>query len=640
MKQIIAVNSRKTFMQSAEEKLDAFLDAGGKTKQILFIVISGIALLLDFLNVNILPFSLSWIAVVLCGLPIVLEAVTGLAHFDVKADLLVAIAIIASLTIGEYFAAGEVAFIMQIGSFLEELTVSKAKAGIEKIVKLTPVTARVLKNGVESEVHADSVAVDDMLRVLPGEIVPVDGIIVEGATSIDQSAITGESMPVDKNAGSEVQSGTLNLFGAFTMQATHVGENSSIQRVIRLVQSADAEKAKIVRLADKWATWIIAIAIASAAGTWLVTGEIIRSVTILVVFCPCAFVLATPTAIMAAIGNLTKFGVLVKEGYALERLAVVKAIAFDKTGTVTLGKPEVVSVKSLHPEMSDKELFKLSASAEALSEHPIGKAVTGSYKKACSEPLLSCADFKMLAGHGISVSFAGGNIFLGNRDLMKKFGADMSGAEETADFEKKGCTVIFCAKENKLLGRLMLSDTIRPDAPSVIAFLKKKGLYTIMLTGDNEKSAGFTAKRAGIDEVHTNCLPEDKLEIIDKLQKNGMQVCMIGDGVNDAPALKKAFLGIAMGGIGSDIAIEAADIALATDNISVLPYMITLAKKMMKTIKLNMGLSLAINFAAILMAMAGLLGPVAGALIHNGGSIVVIANSALLLFSGRLKNLK
>lgn len=305
-----------------------------------------------------------------------LEAIIGLVTaFDIKADVLVSLALIAAVCIGQDFAAGEVAFIMQLGGLLEELTVARARAGIEKLVHLTPRTARVLRGGVETVIPAQQVQVGDCLRVLPGESVPVDGVITSGQTSIDQAVMTGESLPVDKTVGDDVSSGTVNQFGAFDMRATRVGEDSSIQWMIRLVQSADAGKARIVGIADRWATWIVMIALSAAALTWLITGQIIRAVTILVVFCPCALVLATPTAIMAAIGNATRHGFLVREGDALERLAGVKVVAFDKTGTLTYGTPEVVSVVSVRPELPRQELYRLAACAEQLSEHPLGKAI-------------------------------------------------------------------------------------------------------------------------------------------------------------------------------------------------------------------------------------------------------------------------
>ena len=289
-------------MRKITEKVEQFLELGGMKKDIVLLVISGISLLLSIFHVVPLPFDIAWVAIILCGVPIVLEAIIGLiTAFDIKADVLVSIALIASVCIREDFAAGEIAFIMQLGALLEDLTVAKARAGIEKLVHLTPQTARIISNGTEQMIPAEKVQVGMTLRVLPGETIPVDGIITLGKTSINQAVMTGESLPVDKEVGDEISSGTVNQFGAFEMKATKVGEDSSIQRMIRLVQSADAGKAKIVGMADKWATWIVVIALSAAGLTWAITGEIIRAVTILVVFCPCALVLATPTAIMAAI---------------------------------------------------------------------------------------------------------------------------------------------------------------------------------------------------------------------------------------------------------------------------------------------------------------------------------------------------
>ena len=367
---------RKPAMKQLIEKLEALLELGGVKKDVTLLVISGLALLFSIFDLVPLPFDPAWIAIILCGIPILLEAFIGLVTaFDIKADVLVSLALIASVCIGEDFAAGEVAFIMQLGALLEELTVARARAGIERLVKLTPRTARVITAGGEQILPAKDVQVGDRIRVLPGETIPVDGRILSGQTSVNQAVMTGESLPVDKSAGDEVSSGTVNQFGAFEMEAVKVGEDSSIQRMIRLVQSADAGKAKIVTLADRWATWVVVIALTAAALTWAVTRDPIRAVTILVVFCPCALVLATPTAIMAAIGGATRHGFLVREGDALERLAAVRRIAFDKTGTLTYGKPEVAAVKSFLPEISSDRLFALAACAEQLSEHPLGKAV-------------------------------------------------------------------------------------------------------------------------------------------------------------------------------------------------------------------------------------------------------------------------
>lgn len=389
------------------ERLEELLDRGGTKKDVALLAVSAVALGFSFFAPETLPFNPAWIAIVLCGAPIILGAVIGLVtEFDIKADVLVSLALIAAVAIGEDFAAGEVALIMQLGALLEDLTVAKARAGIERLVHLSPRTARIVRDGVETVVAAEDVQVGDVLRVLPGETVAVDGTVLEGRTSIDESVMTGESLPVDKAPGDEVKSGTVNQFGAFDMRAQRVGEDSSLARMIELVQSADAGKAKIVRLADRWATWIVVIALTAAAGTWLVTGEIIRAVTILVVFCPCALVLATPTAIMAAIGNATKHGFLVREGDALERLAAVKKITFGKTGTLTYGTPRVVLVHSALPSLSDHELYRLCAAAEHYSEHPLGKAITRCSQQKAGEMPIEAEDFQMVPGRGVGSDIA------------------------------------------------------------------------------------------------------------------------------------------------------------------------------------------------------------------------------------------
>ncbi|MCC8105009.1 MAG: cation-translocating P-type ATPase [Clostridiales bacterium] len=648
-------------MKAAISRLEWVLELGGIKKDIIFLIISGAAVICSLTGWSPFPFDAAWIAIVFCGIPIILEAIIGLVTaFDIKADVLVSIALIASVITGEIFAAGEVAVIMQLGGLLEELTVAKARSGIEKLVKLTPTTARILDAfGMEKIIPSMQVRVGDKIRVLPGETIPVDGVILSGQTSINQAVMTGESMPVDKTAGDEVSSGTVNQFGAFDMEATKVGEDSSIQRMIRLVQSADAGKAKIVGIADRWATWIVVIALSAAAITWLVTGQIIRAVTILVVFCPCALVLATPTAIMAAIGNAAKHGFLVKEGDALERLAKAEKITFDKTGTLTYGTPKVICAKSILPELSSEELYSLCAAAEQLSEHPLGRAIVKSYSTETGKVLPQCRpnakhfyqwtarpaaersegalppcdQFAMLPGRGVSAVVGGTEILAGNSELMVETNIAVTETmlTETKAFLKQGCTVIYVSTDEKLAGFLVLSDTPREKSASMIDQLKRLSIKPVLLTGDNEEAATAIAGQLHIEEVHAECLPEDKLKWIGSYQEKQESVCMIGDGVNDAPALKKADIGIAMGGIGSDIAVDAADIALVDDKVEELPHLVALSKRMMTTIRLNMTFSMTLNFIAITLAITGILNPVVGALVHNAGSVFVIINSALLL---------
>ena len=618
-------------MKRAMKKLQYLLSLGEIKKDITLLVISGIAVICSLVKFKPFPFDMAWIAIILCGIPIILEAVIGLVTaFDIKADVLVSLALIASVCIGEDFAAGEVAFIMQLGALLEELTVAKARAGIEKLVHLTPQTARIIRNGAEVIVPAEQVKVGDHIRVLPGEGVPVDGVIVSGQTSINQAVMTGESLPVDKTVGDAVSSGTVNQFGAFEMEATKVGEDSSIQRMIRLVQSADAGKAKIVGLADRWATWIVVIALSAAGLTWLFTGKIIRAVTILVVFCPCALVLATPTAIMAAIGNATKHGFLVREGDALERLSKTKVIAFDKTGTLTYGTPEVVDVCGADESIKKEDIYRLAASAEQLSEHPLGKAIVNCYKKS-GFPLLQSDNFKMIPGRGVCAKVEGKTVLAGNMELLRENGVKATYDNKPESYISKGCTVTYIAADGVYIGFIALSDTLRKESSQTIEALSSLDVQPVLLTGDNQNAAKTIADKLHIKEVRANCLPEDKLKYIGEYQDKNMPVCMIGDGINDAPALKKADVGIAMGGVGSDIAVDAADIALIDDEVKELPHLVALSKRMMNVIKLNMIFSMTLNFVAIALAIIGTLNPVIGALVHNAGSVLVITNSAFLL---------
>ena len=620
-------------MKKLIEGLEDILEWGGTKRDITFLVISGIALLCSIFKILPLPFDAAWIAIILCGVPIILEAIIGLVTaFDIKADVLVSLALIASVCIGEHFAAGEVAFIMQIGGLLEELTVAKARAGIEKLVKLTPQTARIIDHDKEIIIPAEQVVVGARIRVLPGETIPVDGVILSGQTSINQAVMTGESLPVDKTVGDEVSSGTVNQFGAFEMKATKVGEDSSIQRMIRLVQTADAGKAKIVGMADRWATWIVVTALSAAAITWLVSGQIIRAVTILVVFCPCSLVLATPTAIMAAIGNSTKHGFLVREGDALERLAKVSKICFDKTGTLTLGTPKVVDVKALNAAYDKEEIYRLVAIAEKASEHPLGKALVSCYQKESGKEVHVPSDFCMLPGRGVSALAEGKKVLAGNLQMMQENGLDTDLLlAEGREYLDRGCTVIYVCIEEKIAGLIALADVLREGMAETMQQISKTGVTPLLLTGDNYNAANAIANSLHISKVIAECRPEDKLRYIADSQEQGQKVCMVGDGINDAPALKKSFVGIAMGGVGSDIAVDAADIALVDDQVEELPHLLALSKRMMATIKLNLTFSMALNFIAIVLAITGILNPVVGALVHNCGSVLVIINSALLL---------
>ena len=604
-------------------------------KTVTFIIISSICLFMSLIQSvdELLHFNLSWVAIILCGLPIIKEAATCLyEEFDIKADVLVSLALIASVIIGEIFAAGEISVIMTIGALLEDLTVQKAKSGIENLVKLTPKQARIIRDNKEIMINADDIKIGDIVRVIAGETIPVDGVIIKGQGSIDESIMNGESLPVDKYVGDDVLSGTINQYSTFDIKATKTSQDSSLKRMIKLVKEADSKKAPIVSLTDRWATWIVVIALVSSIGTYLVTHQILRSVTILVVFCPCALVLATPTAIMASIGNASKYGMLIKGGDVVERLSKIKNIAFDKTGTLTYGKLSVVEYKSFNPEYDDEALLKILASVEAYSEHPLGKAII-SYYKENNEELLDIQNFTVNPGKGITANLGEKSISVGNLKLIKDVDINLNKdiINISEEFTKKGCTVIYLSIDNKLIGYVALSDILREEAKEVISYIKSQKINPVMLTGDNKNSAQNIASIVGIDDINPSLLPEDKMNIIKNLEDSKSPTCMIGDGVNDALALKYSSVGISMGAIGSDIAIEASDIALASDDIKNIPYLLYLSKKTMKTIKLNVKFSLALNFLAIILAMTGILNPVVGALVHNLGSVFVILNSAKLL---------
>lgn len=590
-------------------------------------IISLVLSLSGFPGRTVLPFDIAWAAIILCGVPILTGAVKGLIwEHDVKADVLVAMALVASVTAEEYFAAGEVALIMQIGSLLEDYTSEKANESIGKLIRLSPQKAHVVREGKVFEVSPSELQAGDTVRVLAGETVPVDGKILDGETTIDQSVMTGESIPVDKKTGDTVRSGTINRFGTFTMRVEKRSEDSSLQRMIRLTKEAEENKAPIVSLADKWATWLVFGALAWAGGTWMITGEFMRAVTVLVVFCPCAFILATPTAVLAGIGNAAKYGIIIRSGSALEKLSKIKKAAFDKTGTLTCGKPEVADIVT---DGCDKnELLRLFAAAESYSEHPLGKAVADSYKGNTE----SVRDFQMQAGQGISAVVAGKKLLAGKGKWLEEQNISVSSFEKQAQkAEETGATLIYAAVDGTCRGFFVLSDTIRNDAAQTISRLKKSGVVPLLLTGDNEAAAGYIAGQVGISEVKSGLLPEEKMRIIEDISKSGGAVCMIGDGVNDAPALTRADAGIAMGGIGSDIAIESADAVLVGDEIKRIPYLFMLTKKVMHKVNVNIVAGMIINITAVILSSAGILNPVTGALWHNFGSVFVVINAALLL---------
>lgn len=572
----------------------------------------------------------AWGAVIISGIPMLLLALTRLIRENwISSALLIAIAMVASLLIGEIFAAGEVAWIMALGALLEDWTVERAKKGLRNLINLTPQTGRRIVDGKEEMISVDEIKIEDTLRILPGESVPVDGEIINGTSSLDQSIMTGESLPIDKDVGDEVFCGTMNLYGAIDIKATSLGENSSLQKLIDLVKAADEKQAPTQRIADKWATWLVPVALIIAIAAWLITGNIERGVTVLVVFCPCALILATPTAIMAAIGQATKYGVLIKSGEALETLGGLNTLVFDKTGTLTYGNLAVSDIISLKDDLDEMDVLNIVASCEELSEHPLAKAVLDKAKEVeidIEEP----QDFKMFPGKGVSCKNSYGQVYAGNSKFLSENNIDFNVDSELNQLKHEGKASIIVALNDSVVGLIGLSDVIREDSKNMIENLHELGTETILLTGDNTETANYFASQVGIGKVYGNLLPQEKLDWIEKLKSEGKKVCMIGDGVNDAPALKTADVSVAMGSVGSDVAIEAADIALLGDDIGKIPYLKKLSNSTLFTIKANIIISMTINAVAIVCSVLGLLNPVTGAIVHNAGSCLVVLNAALL----------
>ncbi len=610
-------------------------------------IVGGVFLLLDLVphlmeefggtaaHISFLPFDPAWVTVVICGIPLLYLAIWRVIHnpgiSKISSALLICIAMFAAIAIGDLFAAGEVVFIMAIGALLEEATTNRAKKGLKKLISLAPAKGRRIRDGKEEMIPAEEIRQGDVLRILPGETIPVDGTIVSGETSVDQSVMTGESLPVDKGVGEDVFCGTINRFGSIDISATRVGENSSLQKLIRMVQDAENKQAPMQRIADRAASWLVPVALMIAVLSYVFSGNIVTAVTVLVVFCPCALVLATPTAIMAAIGQATKHGVIIKSGEALEKMGKVDTIAFDKTGTLTYGRLDVSDVIPFGETITETELLSLTASAEARSEHPLGKAIVA-YAREKGVPLAESAAFKMTAGKGIFAEVDGRGLLCGSEKFLAENGVVTSGAVRSAleRLRAEGKASVLVAENGACIGVIALSDVLRPEAKDMVARLSGMHTRTVLLTGDHQKTAEDFAKQAGITEVRAELLPEEKVKSIEKLQAEDHRVCMIGDGVNDAPALKTADVSVAMGSMGSDIAVEAADIALMSDDISKIPYLKRLSDATVRTIKFSITLSMCINFAAIVLSLLQVLTPTTGALVHNAGSCLVVLIAALL----------
>lgn len=600
-------------------------------------VISGIFLIADLIPhiMDIEPiFHFAYFSVAISGIPLLYSAIRKLIFNKglkrVSSALLVSIAMICAILIGDVFASGEVAFIMALGEILEEKTTARANKGIKKLINLTPKTGRLITDDGEKIVTCDEIQPGDILRVIPGETIPADGIIISGETSVDEAIMTGESMPIDKTTDDKVFCGTINRFGVIDIRATNVGKDSSLEKLIRMIRDVEDKKAPTERIADKWASILVPVSLLLAVICGIVTRDIVVAVTILVVFCPCALVLATPTAIIAGIGQATKHGVIIKSGEALENMSKVDTVVFDKTGTLTYGKLAVCDVLPCNG-ISESELLEHSASAESISEHPLGKAITA-YAKEHSVAISAPTEFSMTVGKGLSAIVNGLQLYCGNIEYIEESNITVTDSitAQLSHLQNEGKATVIVANNNAVLGIIALSDVLRHEAPNMVSALKKAGVTPMLLTGDTPTTAQYFAEKAGISDVYSKLLPQDKVEKIKNLKENGKTTAMIGDGVNDAPALKSADVGIAMGEIGSDIAIDASDITLIGDDISKIPYLKRLSTATVRTIRFGITLSLLINLVGIILSVMKLLTPVTGALVHNAGSLFVILIATML----------
>ena len=567
------------------------------------------------------------------GVPLFAFAAKGLIiHHDITAGVMGSVAMIAAIIVGQYSAAAIVVLMMSVGEWLENLTVARADNALRDLARLIPATVTVRRNGQDTTIPLEQVVLRDTVLVRSGERIAVDGLVLEGSGSVNQAAITGEAMLVEKRGGDEVYAGTLNEVGALTVCVTRLGQDTTLGQIVKLVREAQASQAPVQRVANRYARILVPITFGVALAIYLLSGDILRAITILVVVCPCALVLATPTAVAAAIGNAARRGILVKSGAMIEQIGKVDVVALDKTGTLTCGRPVVKDVIPLDG-WPQEQILALAGAAERASEHPIGRSIV----QACQDRQLSlCAasESSISPGFGVSARIEGRMVIVGNRTLLAERGVPWNeeAGGQMARLEDQGQTVIPVAIDGRVAGLIALADRPRPPAQMAIAEMKRLGIpEVVMVTGDNQRAAQRVAREVGVDRVFAEALPQDKLRIIRALQAQGKRVAFVGDGVNDAPALAAADVGIAMGLAGTDVALETSGIGLMADEIERLPQLIALSRQTLRIIRQNVILSMSVNVLAVLLGGLGIIGPVFGALIHEMASLPVLANAARLI---------
>jgi Cd2+/Zn2+-exporting ATPase len=570
-------------------------------------------------------------AAVISGLPILRSCWESLRERRVSVEVLVALAIVTSVGAGQFHAAAVVAVMLLGGGVLEQITIARARRSLAALLVNMPETALVRRDGKEVEVPVSELRVGDRIITRPGERLAVDGSVVAGESAVDESPITGESVPKDKQPGDKVFAGSINKSGALEIEAQKVGDETTLARILRLVEEAQASQAPIQRIADKAAQWYVPAALATAAVVWALTGDITRGITVLIVFCPCALVLATPTAIIASIGHAARRVILVKGGEFAEAVGQIQIVGFDKTGTLTIGKPTVTEVVPLD-SLNAAGLLRLAASAERFSEHPLGIAI----RRAAEErqiSLLEPVGFHAAAGCGVEAQVDGQRVLVGRADWLEKQAITFASAarQRAAELETSGHTALAVAVGERVAGLIAVRDVLRPEAKEAVSRLKKQNIRLVMLTGDNERVAKTIATEAGIEEIHAGLLPEDKLRLVRDWQAKGQRVAFIGDGINDAPALAAADIGIAMGAAGTDMALETSDIAFLSDDLTKMPEVVALSRRTLKVIRQNIGFSVFLNILSVVAAGLGWISPIGGAVIHEAGAMAVIINAVRLL---------
>jgi len=592
---------------------------------ILFIIVGGEWLGLFEQITGRVPFPVGLALVVISGWSIFRNVIRAALNRQVISHTLMTLGVIAALAVGEWATALVVVFFMRVGEYVENFTTKGARRAVKDLTAMIPQIARVERDGSEQEIPVSEVRNGDIVIVRPGEKVPVDGEVISGQATMDQSVLTGESMPVEVAAGTQVFAATIARLGSVRIRAARVGPDTTFGRVVKMVEEAEANRAEVQRFADRFSAFFLPVVAGIAALTFIIRRDPLAAAAVLVVACSCSVALATPVAVLASIGASAKRGLLIKGGKYLESLARADVLLLDKTGTLTLGKPQVTDVISLNG-LDPAEILALAASAERYSEHPLAEAVRAATRER-NLPLVEPQEFEALPGLGIRARIAGRRVVIGNRQLVPG-AAELAAA---AELEQQGKTLLYLARDGELTAVIAAADTLRPEVPAALAALRDLGIRRIeLLTGDNERTARALAEKLGVD-FRASLLPEDKISIVKAYQAQGHTVVMVGDGVNDAPALAQADVGIAMGAAGSDIAVEAAHIALMRDDWSLVPEVLRIARRTLRVVKMNLGFTAVYNLIGITLAALGFLPPIFAAAAQSLPDLGILANSARLL---------